>query len=62
MKEVERKGGHTIAGQVKWDTREDFCSLMAKMDEMNHRKQADEKRLDVLLRAILGKKKPKRWS
>ena len=30
---------------------------MAKMDEMNHRKQADEKRLDVLLRAILGKKK-----
>ena len=30
---------------------------MAKMDEMNHRKQADEKRLDVLLHAILGKKK-----
>ena len=29
---------------------------MAKMDEMNHRKQADEKRLDVP-RAILGKKK-----
>ena len=32
---------------------------MAKMDEMNHRKQADEKRLDVLLRAIVGKKSPK---